>query len=51
VYGFPGGSGPRPLDDEYLTQAQRVVEERLVLSAVRLAATLNEILCAPSEFQ
>jgi nuclease S1 len=48
VYAFARSSGPSPLGEEYLARAQRVAEERLVLSAVRLAATLNEIFCTPT---
>jgi hypothetical protein len=45
VYGFAAGQDPAPLDDEYRRMAQRVSEQRLVLAAARLAATLNGALC------
>jgi len=45
VYSFAPAQGPAPLDDAYRSMAQRVAEERLVLAAARLAATLNTALC------
>ena len=45
VYSFAPAEGPAPLDDAYRRMAQRVAEERLVLAAARLAATLNGALC------
>ena len=45
VYSFAPTQGPAPLDDAYRRMAQRVDEERLVLAAARLAATLNGALC------
>ena len=47
VYGFaPAARGAARLDDAYLRDAQRVADERLVLSAARLAATLNAMFCS-----
>ena len=46
VYGFrPEAHGPATLDDAYLRSAQKIADERLVLAAARLAATLNTIFC------
>jgi hypothetical protein len=46
VYGFrPAARGPTPLDDDYVRGAQTVAEQRLVLAAARLAATLNTMFC------
>ncbi len=45
VYSFPHVDGPVPLDDAYRQMAQRIAEQRLVLAAARLAATLNAALC------
>jgi len=46
VYSFaPPSSGPVPLDDAYRSMAKRIAEQRLVLAAARLAATLNGALC------
>jgi hypothetical protein len=45
VYSFAPAEGPAPLDDAYRSMAKRVDEERLVLAAARLAATLNGALC------
>jgi hypothetical protein len=47
VYSFPPAQGPVPLDDAYRRMAQHVAEQRLVLAAARLAATLNGALCKP----
>ncbi len=47
VYGFPRAQDPVPLDDAYRRMAQQVAEQRLVLAAARLAATLNGALCKP----
>jgi hypothetical protein len=38
---FAPAEGPVPLDDAYRQMAQRIAEQRLVLAAARLAATLN----------
>jgi hypothetical protein len=47
VYGFRAGrAAPAVLDADYLAAAQRITDERLVLAAARLAATLNGIFCA-----
>jgi hypothetical protein len=45
VYSFAQAEGPAVLDDAYRRMAQRIAEERLVLAAARLAATLNDALC------
>jgi nuclease S1 len=46
VYSFAmPAEGPAPLDDAYRSMAQRIAEERLVLAAARLSATLNGALC------
>jgi hypothetical protein len=45
VYSFAPAEGPAILDDAYRRMAQRIAEERLVLAAARLAATLNGALC------
>jgi hypothetical protein len=45
VYGFESAARPAPLDDAYLRGAQVVTEQRLVLAAARLAATLNGMFC------
>lgn len=46
VYGFrPDAHGPATLDDGYVRSARRIADERLVLAAARLAATLNAIFC------
>ena len=46
VYSFAPAEGPlQILDDAYRRMAQRIAEERLVLAAARLAATLNGALC------
>ncbi len=45
VYSFAPSLGPVLLDDAYRRMAQRVAEQRLVLAAARLAATLNGALC------
>jgi len=45
VYSFAPAEGPVPLDDAYRQMAQRIAEQRLVLAAARLAATLNGALC------
>jgi hypothetical protein len=45
VYSFAPTQGPVPLDEEYRRLAQRIAEQRLVLAAARLAATLNGALC------
>ena len=45
VYSFAPAEGPAILDDAYRQMAQRIAEERLVLAAARLAATLNGALC------
>jgi len=45
VYSFARAQGPSVLDDAYRSMAQRVAEQRLVLAAARLAATLNGALC------
>jgi hypothetical protein len=46
VYSFaPAQQGPATLDDAYRSMAQRIAEQRLVLAAARLAATLNTALC------
>ena len=49
VYGFrrSGPGGVATLDDAYLARAQALIEERLALAGARLAATLNDALCAP----
>lgn len=46
VYSFASASGTAVLDDAYRSMAQTVDEERLVLAAARLAATLNGAFCA-----
>lgn len=47
VYGFaPATRGAAQLDDGYLRGAQKIADERLVLAAARLAATLNTIFCS-----
>ena len=46
VYSFAPAQGPAVLDDAYRSMAQRIAEERLVLAAARLAATLNGALCS-----
>jgi hypothetical protein len=45
VYSFAPSEGPAILDDAYRRMAQPIAEERLVLAAARLAATLNGALC------
>ncbi|HVS23267.1 MAG TPA: S1/P1 nuclease [Gammaproteobacteria bacterium] len=46
IYGFaPAGRGSARLDDNYLRSAQKIADERLVLAAARLAATLNTLFC------
>ena len=45
VYSFAPAQGPATLDDAYRSMAQRIAEQRLVLAAARLAATLNKALC------
>ena len=45
AYSFAPSPGPVPLDDAYRSMAQTVAEQRLVLAAARLAATLNGALC------
>jgi hypothetical protein len=45
VYSFAPSPGAAPLDDAYRSMAQTVDEQRLVLAAARLAATLNGALC------
>jgi nuclease S1 len=46
VYGFrPEAHGPAMLDDGYVLSAQKIADERLVLAAARLAATLNTMFC------
>jgi hypothetical protein len=45
VYSFTPAQGAAPLDDAYRRMAQGVAEQRLVLAAARLAATLNAALC------
>lgn len=46
VYGLRADRArPVELEAEYIARAQRVVEERLVLAGVRLAATLNGVFC------
>ncbi len=45
VYSFAPAQGPALLDDAYRSMAKRVAEQRLVLAAARLAATLNGALC------
>jgi hypothetical protein len=45
VYSFAPAQGPVPLDDAYRSMAKRIAEQRLVLAAARLAATLNGALC------
>ena len=46
VYGFAREAhGPATLDDGYLRSAQKIADERLVLAAARLAATLNTMFC------
>ena len=48
VYGFAAAvRGAARLDDAYLRSAQRIADERLVLAAARLAATLNTMFCNP----
>jgi hypothetical protein len=47
VYGFPAEThGVATLDDGYVHAAQRSADERLVLAAARLAATLNTAFCS-----
>jgi hypothetical protein len=48
VYSFAPAQGPAPLSDEYRRMAQQIAEQRLVLAAARLAATLNGALCGAS---
>jgi hypothetical protein len=46
VYGFASAArGAAILDDAYLAKAQIIAEQRLVLAAARLAATLNTMFC------
>jgi hypothetical protein len=46
VYGFrPEAQGFATLDDSYVHSAQKIADERLVLAAARLAATLSTIFC------
>ena len=45
VYSFAPAQGPVVLDDAYRRMAKRIDEQRLVLAAARLAATLNAALC------
>jgi hypothetical protein len=46
VYGFRADPyGPATLDDAYVHSAQKIADERLVLAAARLAATLNVLFC------
>ena len=45
VYSFAPSPDPVPLDDAYRSMAHTVAEQRLVLAAARLAATLNAALC------
>lgn len=45
VYSFGSSSGPPLLDDAYRSMAKTIDEQRLVLAAARLAATLNGALC------
>ncbi len=49
VYGFRAEPhGPATLDDGYVHAAQRIADERLVLAAARLAATLNTMFGCPA---
>ena len=45
VYDFRPADGPATLDDSYVSSAQKIADERLVLAGARLAATLNTIFC------
>ena len=46
VYGFRTvAHEPAPLDEGYVHSAQKIADERLVLAAARLAATLNAMFC------
>jgi nuclease S1 len=45
VYSFAPAQGPVALDDAYRRMAKGIAEQRLVLAAARLAATLNGALC------
>jgi hypothetical protein len=47
VYAFPAGTpaAPAVLDAAYLAAAEHVTDERLVLAAARIAATLNAVWC------
>ena len=45
VYSFAPAEGPAPLDAADRRMAQSIAEQRLVLAAARLAATLNDALC------
>jgi hypothetical protein len=47
VYAFPAGdhAAPAVLDAAYLAAAEQVTDERLVLAAARIAATLNAVWC------
>jgi hypothetical protein len=48
VYAFPAANDGAPvvLDAAYLTAAEQLTDERLVLAAARIAATLNAVWCA-----
>ena len=46
VYGFRANArGPAMLDDSYVHAAQKIADDRLVLAAARLSATLNTMFC------
>lgn len=45
VYSFAPAQGPAVLDAAYRSMARQIAEQRLVLAAARLAATLNGALC------
>ena len=45
VYSFAPSADAVPLDDAYRSMAHTIAEQRLVLAAARLAATLNAALC------
>jgi len=46
LYGFrTGAHETAPLDDSYVHAAQKIADDRLVLAAARLSATLNTMFC------
>jgi len=45
IYGFRATARPAMLDDSYVHAAQKIADDRLVLAAARLSATLNTMFC------